>query len=89
MNTKMINYIDLYRIRTPFTPTDEAALTAHGFMDTGISVTDSEGNEFMNSVKNGDTIQLKGSKEYEVKIKNLERQNAHKINFTIELIRSA
>jgi uncharacterized membrane-anchored protein len=78
--------IDLYYQRTPFTPADEATLTTHGFIDTGVEVTDEEGNEFMKNVKNGDDVVLKGKKEYKVKIKNLSRHNAHKINFTLEKV---
>lgn len=78
--------LDLYCQRTPFTEADEATLTAHGFIDTGVEVTDEEGNEFMRNVKNGDELVLRGKKEYKVRIKNLARHNAHKVNFTLEKV---
>ncbi len=84
MINTVVSSIDLYYQRTPFTPADEATLTKHGFIDTGVEVTDEEGNDFMKNVKNGDDVVLRGKKEYKVKIKNLARHNAHKINFTLE-----
>jgi hypothetical protein len=89
MNTVSTNTlsksISLFYERTPFTPADEATLTTHGFIDTGVEVDDEEGNEFMRNVKNGDDLVLRGKKEYKVKVKNLERRNAHKVNFTLEM----
>lgn len=82
----MLRSIELYYQRTPFTPSDEATLKMHGFIDTGVEVTDEEGNEFMKTVKNGDEVVLRGEKEYKAKIKNLVRANAHKVNFTLERV---